>query len=131
MLSFETMPHVPISWGDLIDKFTILEIKSERITMAAAAANISKELSLVRAIAQPVLDRNEPIAKLSSHLRVLNEKLWDIETCIRAKETAGQFDNEFLELARSIYKHNDERSALKRQINLQLKSELLEEKSYK
>jgi len=124
------MPYVPVSWGELIDKLTILEIKSERIVMTAAAVNIRKELSLLRGIAKPLLDADEAVAKLSTCLKALNEILWDIEQRIRAKEAAGQFDKEFIELARSVYKRNDERGALKRQINLQLRSELLEEKSY-
>jgi hypothetical protein len=127
----ETAPHVQISWGELIDKLTILEIKNERIRAVAAAANIRKELALLRAIAQPALDAYGLISNLSSRLRAVNETLWDVEEHIRAKEALGTFDQKFIELARSVYKLNDERGALKRQISLTLKSELMEEKSYK
>jgi hypothetical protein len=123
-------PHVPISWGELLDKISILEIKSERLTGAAARANAGKELGLLRAIAEPVLDGDAATKDLASRLKTLNETLWDIEDRIRAKEAAAQFDPEFIELARMIYRRNDERGALKREINLRLASELVEEKSY-
>jgi hypothetical protein len=123
-------PHVPISWGELLDKISILEIKSERLTGAAARANASKELGLLRAIAEPVLAGDAATKDLASRLKTLNETLWDIEDRIRAKEAAAQFDPEFIELARTVYRRNDERGALKREINLRLASELVEEKSY-
>jgi len=123
-------PHVPISWGELLDKISILEIKSERLTAEAALANASKELGLLRAIAEPVLAGDARAKDLASRLKTLNETLWDIEDRIRAKEAAAQFDPEFIELARMIYRRNDERGALKREINLRLASELVEEKSY-
>jgi prophage tail gpP-like protein len=125
-----TIPHVPISWGDLIDKITILEIKSGRLTDETARANAARELQLLREIAAPVLAASK-IAALVAQLKALNETLWEIEDRIREHERAGNFDAEFIALARSVYKRNDERGAVKRELNLALDSELIEEKSYK
>jgi hypothetical protein len=124
-------PYIPVPWGELIDKITILEIKCERLDNEAAIANAGKELSLLRRIAEPVLAENSETKKIAVRLKALNEELWDIEDRIRGKEAAGQFDPEFIELARAIYRRNDERGALKRQMSLLLTSELVEEKSYK
>ena len=123
-------PLVPVSWGELIDKITILEIKRARLGGEAVLANVGRELEALSAVAAPVLAGDEPARHLMARLKVLNEVLWDIENGIRAKEAANRFDAEFVELARAIYKRNDERAALKRQLNLQLGSELIEEKNY-
>ena len=120
----------PISVGELIDKITILEIKVERLTAEQARANAAKELGLLREIAGPVLDKGET-AMLTARLKALNETLWEIEDRIRDHERSGCFDQAFVELARSVYKRNDERGAVKRELNLALGSELIEEKSYK
>jgi hypothetical protein len=122
-------PHVPISWGELVDKITILEIKREKLASEASLANVGKELALLRAIAEPVL-ADAGTKDLAARLKTLNQALWEIEDRIRAKEAAGRFDQEFVELARMVYRRNDERGALKREINLRLASELVEEKSY-
>jgi len=123
-------PKVPISWGELLDKISILEIKCERLTAEAALANAGRELRLLRAIAEPVLADDAATRELTRRLKALNEALWEIEDRIRAKEAAAQFDPEFVELARLVYRRNDERGALKREINVRLASELVEEKSY-
>jgi hypothetical protein len=123
-------PLVPVSWGELIDKITILEIKRARLGGESVLANVGRELEALSAIAAPVLGGDETARHLMARLKVLNETLWDIENGIRAKEAANSFDAEFVELARAIYKRNDERAALKRQLNLQLGSELIEEKNY-
>jgi hypothetical protein len=120
-------PQAPISWGELIDKITILEIKTVRLPTAEARANALTELSLLQGIAGPALKQVEALA---IQLKVLNERLWEVEDRIRDCERAGDFGAGFVELARSVYKHNDERGALKRQINLVLGSGLIEEKSY-
>jgi tetratricopeptide (TPR) repeat protein len=125
-----TAPRIPVSWGELIDKITILEIKSERIDEKDARANVQKELAILRAAAEPVLVAGGETATLKRELRSLNEKLWQTEDSLREKEAKGVFDAEFVELARSVYRHNDERAALKRRINLELGSELREEKIY-
>lgn len=123
-------PRIPVAWGELIDKITILEIKSERILDAAAVANVRKELALLRDVAAPVLSDNDEILDLLRQLRAINERLWDIENRIRGKEAAGEFDREFIELARAVYKSNDERGAKKREIDRKLICGLTVEKSY-
>ncbi len=124
-----TMPHVPTSWGELIDKITILEIKVARLTGEAARANAAKELTLLNGIAAPALQGDA--RDIAARLKAVNQALWDIEDRIRDKERAGVFDAEFIELARAVYKTNDARGALKRELNFLLASELVEEKSYK
>lgn len=122
-------PLAPISWGELIDKLTILEIKSARIANEKAAANVTRELERVREIAEPVLDGR--IREIASQLKSVNEALWTLEDRIRGKENAKKYDDEFISIARAIYTTNDERTKLKREINDSLGSELFEEKSYR
>jgi hypothetical protein len=121
---------VPISHGELIDKITILEIKSERIRDAAKLANVRTELDLLNATWWADAASRTDIAGERTNLRSVNEALWDIEDRIRLKEKARAFDAEFIELARSVYIRNDERAAIKRAINEKLGSTLVEEKSY-
>lgn len=120
------MPRVPVSWGELIDKITILEIKVERLRAPAAVANAQRELELLR----DVLGALEDVAPLKEALATVNRTLWDIEDGIRAKEAAGVFDAEFVALARGVYHNNDERSRIKRAINEKLQSVIIEEKQY-
>jgi hypothetical protein len=122
-------PEVLLSWGELIDKITILEIKSGRLNNPAALANVDKELKLLTVQADAAMHSAE-VPVLKKRLWQINEALWDIEDKIRAKEARQEFDAEFIELARSVYKRNDERAAIKRQINTALSSDLSEEKSY-
>jgi len=121
---------VPISPGELIDKITILEIKSQRITDPAKLANVRTELAMLKetwsASAWSAID----IGAEWSGLRDVNAQLWDIEDRIRDKERDSQFDAVFVELARAVYVTNDERAAIKRRINTKLGSVLVEEKSY-
>jgi hypothetical protein len=124
----DNIPRVPTSWGELLDKVSILEIKALRLPTAEARTNAEKELAMLREIAAPVLAQ---IAPLAAQLKTLNEALWEIEDRIREHERAGDFGESFVTLARSVYKTNDERGAIKRQINLVLGSALVEEKSYK
>ena len=124
-----TVPHIPISWGELIDKITILEIKVERLGGESARANAAKELHLLREIAGTAPPRPQ-MQGLVAQLKSLNEQLWEIEERIRDHERAGDFGAGFIELARSVYKHNDARGRVKRQINLTLDSGLIEEKNY-
>lgn len=123
------VPHIPVSWGELIDKITILEIKVERLPTDAGRANAEKELRLLRAIAADAPAGKEA-ERLVARLKTLNQALWEIEDRIRGHERAGDFGPAFIELARSVYRCNDERGLVKRQINLALDSELIEEKSY-
>lgn len=121
---------VPVSYGELIDKITILEIKAERIADAAKLANVRTELDLLNATWGNDAASRTDIAAERAQLKAVNEALWDIEDRIRLKEKAQAFDAGFVELARSVYFRNDERAAVKRAINLKLGSKLVEEKSY-
>jgi hypothetical protein len=125
-----TTPTIQVSWGELIDKITILEIKERQLKSEVAAANVRRELIALVSIADKVLSQQTHVATLKEQLRSVNEALWDIEDKIRAKEAAKSFDQEFVDLARSIYLNNDKRGDLKRQINVLLNSELIEEKQY-
>lgn len=119
---------VPVSWGELLDKITILQIKQERIDDAAKRANVTTELNALSAIAEVAMAQ---AAALLAGLKAVNEDLWEIEDRIREKERAQAFDAEFIELARAVYVTNDRRADLKRQMNRLLGSALVEEKSYK
>jgi hypothetical protein len=123
-------PHAPVSWGELIDKITILEIKSARLTSATALQNVRHELARLNEKTLSLGDMSQEVAPLKSDLIGVNEALWEIEDKIRDKEAAKAFDAEFIELARSVYITNDKRAAIKRRINQLLASELVEEKGY-
>jgi hypothetical protein len=122
---------VPISPGELIDKITILEIKSARMTDAAKLHNVRTELSLLNQTWNASAFGKTDIRAEWDGLREVNGQLWDIEDRIRDKERESRFDDEFIELARAVYVTNDERAAIKRRINVKLGSALVEEKSYK
>ena len=124
------MPVVPISWGELIDKITILEIKLFKIDSFNAKENITKELNYLLKIAD-INSLAEEVKLLKDDLSNVNLKLWDVEDQIREKELADDFDKIFIELARQVYRLNDIRAKTKKSINLILESELIEEKSYK
>ncbi|MGN2247390.1 DUF6165 family protein [Frateuria sp. GZRR35] len=122
--------QVPVSYGELIDKITILEIKARQITDPAKLANVRNELDLLNVTWANDTASQTDIADERARLLAVNEDLWDIEDRIRLKEKAQAFDAEFIELARSVYFRNDVRAAVKREINLKLGSQLVEEKSY-
>ena len=122
--------RAPISWGELIDKITILEIKAVEIASETALANVKKELALLNRLAGRELARDD-ILKLKGDLKDVNAALWKIEDAIREKERLKTFDAEFIELARSVYQRNDERSLIKRRINTLMASDIVEEKSYR
>ena len=121
---------VPVSFGELIDKITILEIKAARIGDPAKLANVRKELVLLESTWRASPQSRKDIADLWARLRAVNERLWVIEDDIRIKEQRQEFDAEFVRLARSVYFENDERANIKRSINERLGSALVEEKSY-
>ena len=123
-------PKIFVSWGELIDKITILEIKADRIEAESARKNVLKELAYIRDIADTELASDGWLTERMSALKKVNAALWDVEDRIRAKDRAKAFDREFVDLARSVYKLNDERAAIKKQINVHLTSEFVEEKSY-
>ena len=122
--------EVPVATGELIDKITILEIKMERIPDAAKLANVRAELDLLQARRDSVLPRDPVLELLAQRLKAVNERLWDLEDQIRDCETRQDFGPEFVSVARRIYRSNDERAALKREINIASGSKLIEEKSY-
>ena len=122
-------PRVPVSWGELVDKITILQIKSDRIAHAEARANVARELASLRRVAGEAIG-DRAVAPLIDQLRAVNEELWEIEDKIREREAESDFGQRFVQLARSVYKKNDLRAAIKRRINDALGSELVEEKSY-
>tara|TARA_A100001011_G_C14249025_1_gene816993 strand:+ start:597 stop:971 length:375 start_codon:yes stop_codon:yes gene_type:complete len=119
---------VPISLGELIDKITILEIKEYKLENNKAK-NVINELNQLTIILNNLNFVIEQ--KLIDKLREVNKNLWEIEDLIRLKEKENNFDDEFIKLARAVYKNNDERSKIKRNINIIYKSDIIEEKSYK
>ena len=122
--------RVPVSVGELIDKITILEIKSERIRDPGKLANVRKELALLcETWSQSELSEHDISAERAGLKRV-NESLWEIEDAIRVKEIEKSFGDEFVELARAVYINNDDRAALKRRLNELTGSTLTEEKDY-
>jgi hypothetical protein len=121
---------VPISPGELVDKITILEIKSQRMTDVVKLGNVRTELELLAATWRASGFAANDVDADWRALRSVNEQLWDIEDRIRDKERESAFDAEFIELARAVYVTNDERAAIKKRINARLGSALVEEKSY-
>ena len=122
--------EVPISVGELVDKVTILEIKSEKIADAGKRANIGRELAALAGVLAPLLAETPALAPLKAELRSINEALWQIEDDIRDCERQRDFGAPFVALARAVYHTNDRRSATKRKIDALMGSDLVEEKSY-
>jgi len=122
-----TSPLIPVSWGELLDKIVILEIKAGRLRAPDAVANAERELALLREAAGILPPETAP---LRSALLAVNTRLWRIEDEIRAKEAAGDFGPGFVALARAIYHENDERGRIKQALNRLLQSALVEEKQY-
>lgn len=124
------VPTIPVSWGELIDKITILEIKAERMADAEKIANVRRELIALQAAANGAGRIPAGGGNLVAELKAINAQLWDLEDHIRELERLGDFGARFIELARSIYRTNDRRAQLKREISLIMGSDLIEEKSY-
>ena len=122
--------HVPVSPGEVLDKITILEIKSERMSDPEKVANVKVELALLQETWANSVSEDSVINDLHAQLKEINEALWEIEDDIRDKERAREFDERFIELARNVYFTNDRRSKIKKDLNLHLGSEIVEEKSY-
>jgi hypothetical protein len=121
---------VEIAPGELLDKITILQIKMQRIKDPAKLANVQRELERLNENYNAAIPRSDKLDALVGGLREANERLWVIEDELRICEAAGDFGPKFIELARSVYRENDLRSAFKRQINELLGSGLIEEKDY-
>lgn len=122
---------IPVSAGELIDRVTILQIKSERIQDPAKLSNVQRELTELRLVCGRRVDLQDPqIESLQHRLRQINELLWDTEDAIRRCERLQDFGPAFIRLARSVYHQNDERADVKRRINQLVGSRLVEEKQY-
>jgi SMC interacting uncharacterized protein involved in chromosome segregation len=119
------MVEIPVSVGELIDKISILEIKSERITDTDKLINVRRELDCLLKVA-----RDYRVPDLERPLKQVNEQLWDVENALRVLESKQDFGDYFIELGRSVYVLNDQRAAIKKQINVAVGSALVEEKSY-
>ena len=122
--------QVPVSWGEVIDKITVLEIKSEKLQDQSKLANVRKELALLVAIRDREFPNHSQLGQLSAQLKSINAALWKIEDDIRDCERDQDFGPTFIALARAVYVTNDDRADVKRQINTVLGSDLVEEKSY-
>ena len=123
-------PKVPVSWGELFDKITILQIKLENLTSKNALNNVEREFNELQSILIKYFPNSTEAKQLEEELKQTNKQLWDIEDKIRDKERNSSFDEDFIHLARSVYIVNDKRSLIKRKINNIFGSEFVEEKSY-
>ena len=122
--------QVPISPGELLDKITILQIKSERISDPDKVANVRVELDMLSQVWADAVDADDTITALTAELKSINEALWEIEDDIRDEERNKRFGDRFIELARAVYVTNDQRADAKKKVNLHLNSTIVEEKSY-
>lgn len=120
----------PIAPGELLDKLTILQIKSENISDTAKLKNVLVEKTTLQAVADIHIPKTDELTSLTAALLAVNKELWNIEDDIRDCERISDFGDEFIRLARAVYVTNDKRADLKKQINLAMGSTLVEEKSY-
>ena len=123
-------PQIPISWGELLDKITILQIKLDNLTSQDALNNVARELKQLQSTFSNYCPEAIKPKLFEAELKRINQQLWDTEDKIRDKERNKSFDAEFIQLARSVYVTNDERSRIKKKINETFGSDLIEEKSY-
>lgn len=121
---------IPVSLGEVVDKITILQIKSERLSDAEKLKNVNNELAILTEALNRQVPPSDSLTELTAKLREVNSALWGIEDDIRDCEREKDFGTKFIELARSVYKRNDQRAATKKEINLLFGSCLVEEKSY-
>jgi len=122
--------QTPVSPGEILDKITILEIKVQAIKDAEKQKNVRHELEILLRIWNDNIAYSAEMDTLKNQLKEVNQKIWNIEDAIRLKEASKSFDDAFIQIARSVYFQNDKRAAIKKEINLLLGSELIEEKSY-
>ena len=122
--------EVEISVGELLDKITILELKSERISDPQKLAHVAHELRILNTVQRNAVSNSPKLKKLIRRLKQINEALWDIEDQIRQCESRQDFGEKFIDLSRSVYQTNDQRASLKREINHLTGSSIVEEKSY-
>tara|TARA_B100000795_G_scaffold241862_1_gene204832 strand:- start:140 stop:544 length:405 start_codon:yes stop_codon:yes gene_type:complete len=123
-------PHIPVSWGELFDKISILEIKKENVLNELAMKNITQELELLDKFVSNDILKNRGLMDLRVELKNINQNIWNIEDEIRIKESTHDFEDRFIELARNTYIFNDKRASVKRIINKILNSPIVEEKIY-
>ena len=123
--------HTPVSVGEVIDKLTILQIKSERIDDSDKLVNICKEQTLLAEILEKDALRSDELAELTNQLKKINEQLWEVEDRLRELERQQDFGQAFITDARAVYFTNDKRSRIKRKINELVGSDIVEEKSYR
>jgi Family of unknown function (DUF6165) len=122
---------IPVPPGELVDKITILEIKAQRLTDTTKLRNVRRELNLLCSVRERELPRDSRLTDLQQQLMEVNAAIWDLENAIRRCEANSNFGEEFVAIARRVYERNDRRAQLKREINLYLGSDLMEEKSYR
>jgi len=125
------MIPVPVSAGEVLDKLTILEIKSERMDDPGKLANVRRELDLLQAHWRQAVVEDATVRRLHAKIKAINETLWEIEDDIRECERNSDFGPHFIDLARRVYKTNDQRSKAKKEVNIYLGSHIMEEKSYR
>lgn len=131
MNSWSSTPLLPVAWGEVFDKLTILAIKLDKITDVEKRANIAKEFEAIGSVVGDFQQYPDGLEDLYQELKAINLRLWDVEDGKRACERDQNFGPEFVALAREVYFGNDKRAVVKRQINELLGSALVEEKSYK
>lgn len=122
--------QIPVSIGELADKLSILAIKAERIDDAGKRAHVQVEKDGLEALWAPLVEQQAELSALMADLRAINERMWDVQDALRAKEAAQAFDAEFVELARSVAHHNGDRIQVKNTINRLAGSRFIEEKQY-
>jgi hypothetical protein len=122
---------IPVSIGELIDKITILRIKSQRMGDSQQLANVRRELTALQAVSERISCDAAVLTRYTDELTRVNEALWDVEDAIRDCEASSDFGERFVALARSVYQHNDERARIKKAINIAAGSRYVEEKSYR
>lgn len=122
--------QIPVSIGELADKLSILAIKAERIDDAGKRAHVQVEKEGLEALWAPLVAQQAELSTLMAELRAINERMWDVQDALRAKEAAQAFDAEFIELARSVARHNGDRIQVKNTINRLAGSRFIEEKQY-
>lgn len=125
-----TMINTPVSPGEILDKITILEIKAINISDQEKQKNVRNELTILLKTWDQHVESSKKLLELKQQLKKVNQDLWNIEDNIRIKESKKEFDDEFIQIARSVYVENDKRAAVKKEVNILLGSELVEEKSY-
>lgn len=125
-----TMPQLPVAWGEVFDKLTILQIKAEKLSDAGKRTNVEKERDAITEVVGDMERFPTELPALVQSLKEINAQLWDVEDGKRDCERRQCFDDSFVQLARQVYFGNDKRAVIKRQINELLGSALLEEKSY-